>query len=112
MIRRGTVLLVSPGGAGGRKPRPSIVVQADGLDFPETITVVPLTTFDSSTPDLKPTFLPDELNGLKEQSSLMIQRIGSVRKSDIGGIIGDMSGEDMERIDAALMLLLGLDIDQ
>ncbi len=111
MIRRGTVLLISPGGVGGRKPRPSIVVQANGLDFPETVTVVPLTSFDSSTPVLRPTFLPDERNGLKEPSSLMIQRIGSVRKSDVGGAIGEMSREDMEKVDAALMMLLGLVVD-
>lgn len=110
MIRRGTVLLVSPGGVGGRKPRPSIVVQASGLDFPETIVVVPLTTSDSAMPDLKPTFQPDETNGLKEQSNLMIQRIGSVRKSDVGDLIGAMSDEDMARVDAALLMLLGLDV--
>ena len=39
----------------------------------------------------------------------MIQRINSVRKSDIGKVVGTMSQDDMDRIDAALSLLLGLD---
>jgi mRNA interferase MazF len=112
MMRRGTVLLVSPGGVGGRKPRPSVVVQSSILDFPETIVVVPLTSSESTAQVLKPTFHPDETNGLMEPSCLMIQRIGSVRKSDVGGVIGAMSGEDMARIDAALLMLFGLDIDQ
>jgi mRNA interferase MazF len=112
MIRRGTVLSVSLGGVGGRKPRPSIVVQANGLDFPETIVVVPLTTSDSWDSGLKPTFQPNAINGLKEPSSLMIQRIGSVRKSDVGALIGNLSDEDMDRVDTALSMLLGLGVDQ
>lgn len=41
----------------------------------------------------------------------MIQRIGAVRKSDVGGVIGALSDEDMARVDAALLMLLGLEID-
>ena len=109
MFERGTVLTVSLGGGSGHKPRPAIVVQASNLDFPRTLVVVPLTRSESTPPDLKPLFLPDETNGLIEPSTLMIQRINSVRKSDIGKVVGTMSQDDMDRVDAALSLLLGLD---
>ncbi len=39
----------------------------------------------------------------------MINRVGAIRKSDIGRIVGALSTADMERVDAALSLVLGLD---
>jgi mRNA interferase MazF len=108
MVPRGTVLAVAMGSGSGSKPRPAIVVQAGDLDFPQTLVVVPLTKNDSSELSLRPIFLPDSTNGLLELSSLMTHRIGAVRKSNIGKRIGTMSGEDMQRVDAALSLVLGL----
>jgi mRNA interferase MazF len=107
MFKRGTVLTVALGGGSGHKPRPAIAVQASDLDFPETLVVVPFTSENGSTPNLRPVFLPDRSNGLIEPSSLMTHRIMSVRKSAVGKAIGTMSPEDMARVDAALSLVLG-----
>ncbi len=109
MYKRGTVLTAALGGGTGRKPRPAIVVQASDIDFPETLVVVPFTRAESAAPNLRPLFFPDEVNGLHESSNLMTNRIVAVRKSDIGKVVGTMSDDDMDRVDAALSLLLGLD---
>ena len=108
MIARGTVLTVSMGGGIGGKPRPVVVVQASDIDFAHTLVVVPLTSRDSADLDLRPVLLPDDANGLKEPSSLMTHRIAAVSKSDIGTAVGALSAMDMERVDAALTLVLGL----
>ena len=109
MFERGTILSVSLGGGSGRKPRPAVVVQASDLEFPDTVIVTPLTGGERGDLAIKPVFVPDAKNGLLEPSSLMTQRIASVRKFDVGNFIGMMSEDDMERVDAALALVLGLD---
>ena len=109
MIARGTVLIVSTTGGLAGKPRPAIVIQASQYDFPETLIVVPLTSLDVNDDLAMPILLPDDMNGLLEPSCLMTQRIAAVRKNDLGKIIGSMSRNDMERVDAALLLVLGLD---
>jgi hypothetical protein len=51
---------------------------------------------------------PDGGNGLENPSWVMTHRLSAIRKSDIGGLIGTLSVTDLERIDAAVALLLGL----
>lgn len=108
MVERGTVLIVSAGGGLAGKPRPAVVVQASQFNFPETLIVVPLTSTETEKNAAMLVLLPDMSNGLSEASSLMTHRIGAVRKSDIGKKVGSLSVADMERIDGALSLVLGL----
>jgi mRNA interferase MazF len=111
MHPRGTVLIVSAGSGLSRKPRPMIVVQASGVDFPETLLVVPLSSRDVPENLFTPLLTPDEANGLHSASRAMINRVGPIRKSDIGQIVGTISESDIERIDVALQTVLGLGLD-
>lgn len=109
MVDRGTILTVTPGGGTGHKPRPAVVVQASGLDFPSTLVVVPLTSQAGADLHIKPVFLPDDANGLHQTSSMMTHRITAIRHADIGDIVGKLSEEDMMKVDEALITVLGLD---
>ena len=111
MVARGTVLIVSVGGGLGGKPRPAIVIQASQFDFPETIIVVPLTTRTAEDNAVMPVLLPDEQNGLVDASKAMTHRISAIRKSDIGRVAGTLSAKDMERVDAALQIVLGIGVN-
>jgi mRNA-degrading endonuclease toxin of MazEF toxin-antitoxin module len=108
MHLRGTVLIVSAGSGLSRKPRPMVVVQASDVDFPETLLVVPLTSRQVSDDFFAPLLLPDDQNGLEIASRAMINRVGPIRKSEIGRIAGSLSAEAMERIDEALQIIMGL----
>jgi mRNA interferase MazF len=108
MHPRGTVLIVSAGSGLSRKPRPMIVVQASGVDFPDTLLVVPLSSREVPESLYTPLVIPDEHNGLHEASRAMINRVGPIRKSEIGQIVGTLSEMDIARIDEALQTVLGL----
>ncbi len=110
-IKRGTVVTVSAGGGIGHKPRPAIVVQNDDYAHSDTLVVVPLTGELSGELVTRPVFQPDSGNGLKEPSRLMTNRIAGTPIANVGKVIGIMSREDMERVDAALSLVLGLNAD-
>ena len=109
MFPRGTVLTVAMGGASGTKPRPAVVVQANHLQFPDTLVIVPFSSGHLEAPELRPVLLPDSGNGLSEPSTLMTNRIGAVLKPRIGDVIGELSTDDLQRVDRALALVLGLD---
>ncbi len=108
MAARGTVLIVSTGGGFRAKPRPAVVIQDSRYEFAETIIVVPLTSFEIDEDPAMPLFLPDGGNGLAEASRFMTQRMGAIPKSDVGRVIGVLSEEDLERVDLALQMVLGL----
>ena len=107
-FKRGTVITVAAGGGIGHKPRPAIVVQNDDYAYADTVLVVPLTGETRRGLLTSPVFEPDTNNGLKEPSRLMTNRLAGTPLTIVGKIIGTMSAEDMDRVDAALTLVLGL----
>jgi mRNA interferase MazF len=102
------VVTVAAGGGIGHKPRPAIVVQHDDYANSDALIVVPLTGEVRSGLVTRPVFQPDESNGLLEPSRLMTNRIAGTPMANVGKMIGTMSRVDMERVDAALSLILGL----
>jgi mRNA interferase MazF len=51
---------------------------------------------------------PSEYNGLKEASSLMVDKITTVTKAKLGKRIGRLEDKDVVRLNRAVMLFLGL----
>ncbi len=109
MVKRGTVVIVSAGGGIGHKPRPAIVVQHDDYESVDTLIVIPMTKEVEGNLVTRPVFQPDSANGLREPSRLMTNRIAGTPVANVGKIIGILSDADMERVDASLLLVLGLD---
>jgi hypothetical protein len=54
------------------------------------------------------TIEPSAINGLPEQSWAMVDKMGAVRREKIGKTFGALTAEDTSRLDAALMVFLGL----
>jgi mRNA interferase MazF len=107
-LRRGDVVAgIAPGDFG--KPRPVVIVQANVfLEDHASVTVCPLTSHVMGLRLFRVAVAPDEANGLKEPSEVMIDKLTSLRRERIGGPIGRLSAFDMEAVDGALRSWLSL----
>lgn len=104
---RGEVWTVAgPGYAS--KPRPAVVVQSDGTDSFESTIVCLLTTDGSIRCDTRVAVSPDEQNGLKKPCFVMADKIVTMRKSSLGKKLGELSCDDMGKVDEALRAALGI----
>ncbi|GJE60988.1 type II toxin-antitoxin system PemK/MazF family toxin [Methylobacterium trifolii] len=108
LIRRGAlVTVVLPGEYG--KPRPALVVQADLFDALPSATVCPLTTTLRQDAELlRLTIEPSPENGLRHASQIVIDKISTVARGRVGGVIGHADDRVMLRVNRALALYLGL----
>lgn len=106
--KRGDVVsAVAPGDFG--KPRPVVVVQADAFaERHASITVCPLTTHLTGLRLFRVAIAPDERNGLREPSEVMVDKLSSLRRERIGKPIGRLSVLDLRGIDEALRRWLAL----
>ena len=84
------------------------MVQSDDFETADTLIIVPLTSEIAGNMLALPVILPDANNGLKEPSRLMTNRLTGAARQQIGRAIGQISINDMERVDAALFAALGL----
>ncbi|MBZ9815058.1 type II toxin-antitoxin system PemK/MazF family toxin [Mesorhizobium sp. CA7] len=107
-MRRGEVWTVSGGRDYAGKPRPAVIVQDDSFDATDSITVCAFTTDPTDAPLFRLPVEPNESNGLRSPSRLMVDKITSVPKSKVGDRIGRLDDEDMVRLNQAVMVFLGL----
>ena len=106
-MKRGEIWTVSgPGYAG--KPRPAVIVQDDRFDAAASITVCVFTTDDTEAPLFRLSVSPSEGNGLRSASRLMVDKLTTVSKQRLGDRLGRLDGEDMTRMNRAIMVFLGL----
>ena len=107
-MRRGEVWTVSGGRDYAGKPRPVVIVQDDAFDATDSITVCSFTTDPTEAPLFRLPVEPNERNGLRSPSRLMVDKITTVSKSKVGERIGRLDDEDLIRLNQAVMVLLGL----
>ncbi len=80
------------------------------------LTVVPVpsdrrltfTTDSTKAPLFRLSVEPNERNGLRSPSRLMVDKITTVPKSKVGERIGRLDDEDIVRLNQAVMVFLGL----
>jgi mRNA interferase MazF len=107
-VRRGEVWTAAAGSGYVGKPRPVVVVQDDRFDATDSVTVCAFTTDPTEAPLFRLLVEPSELNGLHEPSSLMIDKLTTVRREKLGERIGRLADEDLVRLDRAVVVFLGL----
>jgi mRNA interferase MazF len=108
MVRRGDVVVAAVGGEAGNKPRPAVIVQDDAVDGTTTVLMVPLTSDIPASFIARPLFEPTAENGLLLPSLLMSERVMPARRSAIGQVVGRFNAEEMERVEVALQIILGM----
>ena len=107
-MKRGEVWTVSGGNDYASKPRPVVIVQDDTFDATDSITVCAFTTDPTDAPLFRLMVEPNERNGLRSPSRLMVDKITTVPRSKIGEKIGRLDDEDLVRLNQAAMVFLGL----
>jgi len=107
-MRRGEVWTAAAGSRYAGKPRPVVIVQDDRFDATASVTVCAFTTDPTEAPLFRLRVEPDELNGLREPSSLMVDKRTTVPRSKLGTHVGRLSDEEMVRLGRAVLVFLGL----
>ena len=106
-LKRGDILIVSAPGDYG-KPRPAIVVQHN-LSAPlESVIVCPLSSDLVPSRHVRPTIQPSDGNGLRHVSQVMVDKINSVHIRRTREKIGELSASEVEALNHALAIVLGL----
>jgi mRNA interferase MazF len=107
-VKRGEVWTVAGGPDYTGKPRPVAILQDDRFEGLESITFCPFTTNPTPAPLFRLTVQPSDRNGLREESSLMADKITTVARVKLGKRIGRLDDEDVVRLNRAVMVFLGL----
>ncbi|GAA3882757.1 type II toxin-antitoxin system PemK/MazF family toxin [Tessaracoccus defluvii] len=96
------------GGISASKPRPAIIVQDDVFELTDSITVAPLTTTLVDAPLLRLRVPAGGLTGLAQDSDVMVDKLTTVRRSNVQVRIGRLSRQQMVELERLLMTFLGM----
>jgi mRNA interferase MazF len=107
-VKRGEVWTAAAGSGYVGKPRPVVIVQDDRFDGTDSATICALTTDPTEAPLIRLSIRPDQANGLRDPSSLMVDKITTVPRSKLGERIGRLGDDDMVRLSRAMLVFLGL----
>ncbi len=107
-MRRGDIWTVAGGKDYAGKPRPVVIVQDDSFDATDSITVCAFTTDATDAPLFRLPVEPNERNGLRVVSHLMVDKITTVPKTKVGAHVGRLDDEDVLRLNQAILVFLGL----
>ncbi|MGE0503087.1 MAG: type II toxin-antitoxin system PemK/MazF family toxin [Rhizobiaceae bacterium] len=108
-MKRGDLVIVSlPGDYG--KPRPAVIIQNDRLEGRlESYVIALLTTFNEGATVLRVAVTPNDENGLREISRVMVDKLYAIPAHRIHQQIGKLDATVMRAIDRALLMILDLD---
>lgn len=107
-MRRGEIWTAAAGTGYVGKPRPVVIVQDDRFDATDSVTVCAFTIDPTEAPLLRVRVAPDEINGLRESCSLMVDKITTVPRSKLGERIGRLGDGEMVALGRAMVVFLGL----
>ena len=106
-MRRGEIWTAAGGSGYAGKPRPVVIIQDDRFDATDSVTICAFTTDPTEAPLIRLRVEPDA-SGLREVSSLMVDKITTVPRTKLGERVGRLSDEDMVRLGRAIVVFLGV----
>ena len=107
-MRRGEIWTAAGGSGYAGKPRPVVLIQDDRFDATASITVCAFTTDPTEAPLIRLRVEPDANNGLREISSLMVDKLTTIPRSKLGARTGTLGDDDMLRLHRSIAVFLGL----
>ena len=107
-MKRGERWTLARAGSYAGKPRPAVILQDDRFDMTDSITICAFTADPTDTPLFRLPIKPSEANGLRAPCRLMPDKITTVRKAMIGSYVGRLAGEDIVRLNRAVLVFLGI----
>lgn len=106
-VRRGDIVLVA-GGVYARKPRPAVVIQDDLFSATGSVTVCPFTTATVDAPLLRMAVFANEDSGINADSFIMIDKITSVKRENLGDVVGHLTAVQILELERRIVVFLGL----
>ncbi|ALV40609.1 growth inhibitor PemK [Pseudarthrobacter sulfonivorans] len=106
-MNRGELWTVS-GGTDAQKPRPALIIQDDLFAASKSITLLPLTSQLTDAPLLRLTVEPGQLTGLERVSQIMVDKLTTVRRANVGQRMGRVDAKTMVAVEQSLAVFLGL----
>ncbi len=106
-MKRGDLVTVAPQGEFG-KPRPALVIQSDQFNQTGTVTVLLISGTLVDAPLIRAAIEPTPMNGLLKRSQVMVDKAMSVKRKNIGAVIGSLEPEAMIGVTRALAVFLGI----
>lgn len=111
MMRRGDVVIIAQKGVYEAKPRPAVVIQSEALlaDHPSILVCLITTTDDAATGAFfRISVAPSSNNGLKTASIIQVDKVVTIRRANLGKVVGRLDEATMGRLNSALALFQGL----
>jgi mRNA interferase MazF len=106
-MKRGDLVTIAVSGDYG-KPRPALVVQDDAFAALPSVTVLQLTSDVHEEHLIRITVQPDEENGLRKPSQIMIDRAVTIPRAKAGTVFGHVDPRTMKSVDDALSRFFGI----
>ena len=86
--------------------RPVLILQNDiGNRFSPTTIVIPLTSIQKKK--TQPTHVTVDCDFLESESTLLLEQVRTIDKTRLSDYLGQISKEDMGRVEAAMVVSLG-----
>jgi mRNA interferase MazF len=110
-MRRGDLVTIAQKGEFTRKPRPAVVIQSEGhlADHPWVLVCL-LSSTDAAASGAyyRIPVAPSSANGLKVPSLILIDMISTIRRENVGEVIGTLDPMTIGLLNAALAQFQGL----
>ena len=106
-MRRGDFVTLAMQGDFG-KPGPALVVQSDSFDEHATVTVLLVSSTLVDSPLFRVMVQPDDKNGLRSASQVMIDKAMTVKRDKLGDPFGSASDALMVEVSRSLAVFLGI----
>ncbi|MGA8108053.1 MAG: type II toxin-antitoxin system PemK/MazF family toxin [Acidobacteriaceae bacterium] len=107
-MKRGEIWTVADARDYAGKPRPAVILQEDCFDRTDSITICAFTSDPTEAPLFRLAVQPDEQNGLRTESRLMVDKVTTVARTKMGVCVGRLSDEDILRLNRAVVVFLGI----
>jgi mRNA interferase MazF len=107
-VKRGTVVSVAAKGYYSGKPRPALVIQSDLFRDLNSVALCLISSDIVDAPLLRVTVEPTAVNGLRQTSQIMIDKLVTVPRTSIGDQIGSLDDAVMLQVSRSLMLFLAI----
>lgn len=106
-MTRGDIVSVAAQTAFGSKPRPALIIQSDYFGPLRTATLIGFTSQFDDAMDMRIAVEPTERNQLRVTSYAMVDTVTTVKRDELGQVMGQIDAVDLERIERATLIFLG-----
>jgi mRNA interferase MazF len=108
-VNRGETWTVA-GGVYPAKPRPAVIIQDDLFDATSSVTVAPMSSTLLNAPLMRIRIAGGDgrISGLDHDSDVMIDKLTTVKRSNVHARVGRLAAEQVVEVERAIMAFLGL----